>query len=840
MPLPTLLKPGSIVPQKWMSKEQKKKLETTTSIDWIIEYLVERAWDRKTPPKIRIKGPGSRVGVFRSGTGTGKSTVFPPAIYNMFYEEKGVRKNIICTQPTIATATDIPFQIVEFNDNLTIGKNIGYQTGSLVRKPVKGILFATIGILLQHLKLLTDDEFMKKYSYIILDEIHLRSVETDTTLFYLRRFLERNYENPDCPYIILTSGTFDPEPLMEYFSCPKDSFLDIVGSSFPIQDNYSKFDVSDYMTYAVDLAEKIHVDNIPDIADNKLFRDILIFVQGGGQIKEIVNRIHKLNAEVFAKGLEYSKQHSIEQQKKYGGALKSNKPKPDVYYICPVNVTSENMQKGETEYQNTFSPIESVYVPIYEFDESGEPTEKVIQTVPASRRVIIATNAIETGLTIDTLKYCIDTGFVNESQFNPNFGVMALLNKSVTQASARQRRGRVGRKDPGVFYTCYTKPTYDALAPLPFPDIIKADVTTAILDAILNETETKLIEIAVNDLPTDPDGKRIVPVNAFQMNQFDQRWYQLVQVKPFDLSNLIFLQSPAADSFKFALEKLRVLGFIDHNYSATILGWFASKFRKIDIENARMILAGYHHGANILDLITITCFLQAGGFKLGIKRNKYKPRNPLDLDETEVDLYYKLMIADEFIEYLFIWNDFMDFLEDTNLTDHKHTLLEKITSWAEENQFSPDVMLSVVSARDELITDLLNIGMNPFYNGYGLPRGKYNLTSILSDNLAEGLEEIRKIKKCILEGYRLNLYIWNDALRSYVSSINYNTVTLDSKILKPVNSTDPEIQQTRPQKIIVNQVMLRPSSTKKGMYEFIGSDISVLDGFVEPDLEFHL
>lgn len=839
MSLPTLLKPGSIVPQKWMSKEQKKKLTTMRSIDWIIEYLVDRAWDRKTPPKVRIKGPGSRVGVFRSGTGTGKSTVFPPAIYNMFYEERGVKKNIICTQPTIATATDIPFQIAMFNPNLVIGKTIGYQTGSLVRKPVKGVLFATIGILLQHLKLLTDDEFMKKYSYIILDEIHLRSVETDTTLFYLRRFLERNYENPECPYVILTSGTFDPEPLMDYFSCPKDAFLDIVGSSFPIQDNYSDFDVSDYMTYAVDLAEKIHVDNIQDILDNKLFRDILIFVQGGGQIKEIANRIHKLNAEVFAKGLEFAKQHSEEQQKKYkrGGA---NKPKQDIYYLCPVNVTSENMQKGETEYQNTFSPIESVYVPIYEFDDTGEPTEKIIKTVPASRRVIVATNAIETGLTIDTLKYCIDTGFVNESQFNPNFGVMALLNKSVTQASARQRRGRVGRKDPGVFYTCYTKQTYDALAPLPFPDIIKADVTTAVLDAILNETETKLVEIAVNDLPVDPDGNRIIPVNSFQMNQFDQRWYQLTQAKPFDLSNLIFLQSPAADSFKFALEKLRVLGFIDHNYSATILGWFASKFRKIDIENARMILAGYHHGANILDLITITCFLQAGGFKLGIKRNKYKPRNPLGLPEQEVNLYYQLMVADEFIEYLFIWDDFMAFLEDVDLKTKNETLLEKINKWSEENQFNPDTFLFIITARDELITDLLNIGMNPFYNGYGVPRGKYNLVNILNDNLPEGMEEVRKIKNCILEGYRLNLYIWNEPTKAYVSAISYNPVVLDSKILKPINSTDPDIQQTRPQKIIVNQVMLRPSSTNKGIYEFTGSDISVLDGFVEPDLEFHL
>ena len=838
MSLPTLLKPGSIVPQKWMTSEQKAQLTKQKSIDWIIDYLVDRAWNGKTPPRIKIKGPGSRVGVFRSGTGTGKSTVFPPAIYYMFYEERGLKKNIICTQPTIATATDIPFQIAMYNPPLIMGETIGYQTGSLVRKPVKGVLFATIGILLQHLKLLTDDMFMKKYSYIILDEIHLRSIETDITLFYLRRFLERNYEHPECPYVILTSGTFDPKPLMDYFSCPKDSFLDIVGSSFPIQDNYSAFDVSDYMTYAVDLAEKIHVENVLDITSGSTFRDILIFVQGGGQINDLVKRFHVLNANVFSKGLEFSLKHSEEQQKKY--KIGGGKPK-EIYYVCPVAVTSENMQKGETEYQNTFSPIEAVYVPIYKIVD-GEPTDKIVATVPASRRIIIATNAIETGLTIDTLKYCIDTGYVNESQFNPNFGVMALLNKSVTQASARQRRGRVGRKDPGVFYTCYTKETYDSLAPLPFPDIIKADVTTAILDAILNETGVKLIEIPMNDIPVDETGHRILPNGAFQMNKFDQRWYMLTQEKTFQLSLVTFMQSPAADSYKYSLEKLRVLGFIDHQYNVTIFGWYASKFRKINIENARMILAGYHHGANILDLITITCFLQVG-HKLGIKRNKYEPRNPLGVPKAEVNMYYNLLIADEFIEYLFIWNDFMAFIDEIadNLKFKKNNRpsLEKIAEWAEENNFSADALLNIINARDELITDLLNIGLDPFYNGYGVSRGKYNLNKILRESLVEGMEEVRKLKKCIYEGYRLNLYTWNEPRRSYVSAINYNPVTLDSKILKGVGGyKDADIQQTKPQKIIVSSVALRPSSMQKGMYEFMGTDVSVLDGFVEVDLDF--
>lgn len=831
MSLPTLLKQGSIIPQKWMKKEEKKKLATMTSIKWIIDYLSDRAWNGSTPPRIKIKGPGNKVFVIRSGTGTGKSTVFPPAIYNEFFENRGIHKTVICTQPTVATAVDIPFQIAMYNENLKMGVNIGYQTGSLIRKPIKGILFATVGILLQHLKLLTDEEFMQKYSYIIIDEIHNRSVETDTTLFYLRRFFERNYENPECPYLILTSGTFEPDIFMDYFECPPDAFLDVVGSSFPIQDNYSKFDITDYMTYATDLAEKIHVDNIDDIKNNDLFRDILIFAQGGGQIKEFVSRIHKLNAEVFSKGIEFARKHSEEQQLKYGGKARE-RLEIETYYLCPVAVTSENMEKSGTEYQNTFSPIDDITIPIYEIKD-GALTDKIIDHVKASRRVIVATNAIETGLTIDTLKYCIDTGFVFESQFFPMLGSNALMNKSVTQASARQRRGRVGRKSPGVFYTCYTKDTYDSLVKLPFPDIIKSDFTNSFLDIIINETEVKMHELAMEDFKVNPETLKLdVPHNAFQMNKFDQRWYLLKTQKPVNIASLCFLQSPAADSILYSAEKLRVLGFIDHQFCVTPLGWYASKLRKITIENARMILAGYHHGAYILDLITIACFI-AAGHKLGIKKRKYIPRNPLNLPKKEIELYYRLLFADDFIEYLFIWYEFMDIMEDAM---NSKDIFQTLQDYADDNGFELDVLFKIITARDELIGDMLNVGMNPFYNSYTDKRGKYNLIKILQDNLQEGMEEIRKIKYCIYEGYRMNLYIWNDGIGAYVSSTHHNTVRLESKITKSVFGS--LIQQKRPQKIIVSSALLAQSMMNKGMYEFSGADVSVMDGFVDVDVEF--
>jgi hypothetical protein len=110
----------------------------------------------------------------------------------------------------------------------------------------------------------------------------------------------------------------------------------------------------------------------------------------------------------------------------------------------------------------------------------------------------------------------------------------------------------------------------------------------------------------------------------------------------------------------YGLEKLYTLGFISQDYKPTLFGYYASKFRKIKLENVRMIMSGYANKANVLDLITIACFLEVGANEIGIKRNKYVCQNPLNLTPEQADYYYKILFADEFVEYIFIWQEFMN------------------------------------------------------------------------------------------------------------------------------------------------------------------------------------
>ena len=63
----------------------------------------------------------------------------------------------------------------------------------------------------------------------------------------------------------------------------------------------------------------------------------------------------------------------------------------------------------------------------------------------------------QTSVTIDDVIYVIDGGKVKETHYDTEAGLMKLTEQWVTQAAAKQRRGRAGRTQPGVCYKLYTR-----------------------------------------------------------------------------------------------------------------------------------------------------------------------------------------------------------------------------------------------------------------------------------------------------------------------------------------------------------------------------------------------
>lgn len=73
------------------------------------------------------------------------------------------------------------------------------------------------------------------------------------------------------------------------------------------------------------------------------------------------------------------------------------------------------------------------------------------------RKCIVSTNIAETSLTVDGIKYVVDSGFCKLKVYNPKIGMDALQVTPESKANANQRSGRAGRTGPGWCYRLFTE-----------------------------------------------------------------------------------------------------------------------------------------------------------------------------------------------------------------------------------------------------------------------------------------------------------------------------------------------------------------------------------------------
>ena len=79
------------------------------------------------------------------------------------------------------------------------------------------------------------------------------------------------------------------------------------------------------------------------------------------------------------------------------------------------------------------------------------------------RKVILATNIAETSITIDGIKYVIDSGLVKIRNYNPNKDLESLIVTEISKSSGMQRAGRAGRQSHGKCFRLYTEESFQKL-----------------------------------------------------------------------------------------------------------------------------------------------------------------------------------------------------------------------------------------------------------------------------------------------------------------------------------------------------------------------------------------
>ncbi|KAJ7470444.1 P-loop containing nucleoside triphosphate hydrolase protein [Mycena latifolia] len=348
-------------------------------------------------------------------TGCGKTTQLPQYLLESGWADNG---NIVaCTQPRRVAATSVAGRVAS-----EVGSILGDEVGYTIRfedvsdKERTRILYMTDGMLFRETLV---DPLLSRYSVIMIDEAHERSVYTDLLLGVLKKIRRKR---PSLR-LIVSSATLDATSFLDYFTSstsPEEAtIVSLEGRMYPVEVAYLQDPVPDYVKKAAEVAWNINLQQSAG--------DILVFLTGREDIERCLE--------------EFS----------------------DLLPTLPRTAT----RLIPLALHAGLSTDEQLRV--------FEPADR------GTRKVIIATNIAEASVTIEGIKFVVDCGFVKIRVYNPTTALASLATVPTSVASATQRAGRAGRTSPGICYRLYPISVFNSLPLSTPPEITRTDMTTPIL-----------------------------------------------------------------------------------------------------------------------------------------------------------------------------------------------------------------------------------------------------------------------------------------------------------------------------------------------------------------------
>jgi pre-mRNA-splicing factor ATP-dependent RNA helicase DHX15/PRP43 len=362
----------------------------------------------------------TQILVFVGETGSGKTTQIPQfVLFDDLPHFNG--KQVACTQPRRVAAMSVAQRVANELD-VKLGEEVGYNIRfEDVTGPKTILKYMTDGMLLREAM---HDHDLTRYSCIILDEAHERTLSTDILMGLLKEVALRR---PDLKIIIM-SATLDAQKFQRYFN--DAPLLAVPGRTHPVEIFYTPEPERDYVEAALRTVLQIHAME-PE-------GDILLFLTGEEEIEDACRKISLEGDEMIREA--------------DAGPLK----------VYPLYGTLPPQQQ-----QRIFEPAPPPARP------GGRP----------GRKVIVSTNIAETSLTIDGIVYVVDPGFSKQTVYNPRIRVQSLLVSPISKASAQQRAGRAGRTRPGKCFRLYTEAAFKKeLIEQTYPEILRSNLANTVLE----------------------------------------------------------------------------------------------------------------------------------------------------------------------------------------------------------------------------------------------------------------------------------------------------------------------------------------------------------------------
>ncbi|XP_047966459.1 DExH-box ATP-dependent RNA helicase DExH3-like isoform X2 [Salvia hispanica] len=441
----------------------------------------------------------NQVVVISGETGCGKTTQLPQYILEANIESgRGAFCNIICTQPRRISAMTVA-ERVSAERGEPLGESIGYKVRL---EGTKGknthLLFCTTGILLRRL---LSDRNLDGVTHIFVDEIHERGMNEDFLLIVLKDLLPRQRDLR----LILMSATLNADLFSNYFGGAP--MIHIPGFTYPVRVCFLE-DILEMTGYEITLSNQLD-----DHAQEKLRK-----TQRQLAPQKRINQITTLAEDAMSKA-------NFENY--------SSRVQESLWYWIPdfvgfnllkavlCHITRKERLGSVLVFMTGWEDISCLKNQLKAHPLLGDPNRVLLLTChgsmetseqkliferppPNVRKIVLATNIAEASITINDIVFVVDCGKAKETTYDALNNTPCLLPSWISQASARQRRGRAGRVQPGECYHLYPRCLYDAFAEYQLPELLRTPLNSLCLQIKSLQVESIGDFISASLQPPEP------------------------------------------------------------------------------------------------------------------------------------------------------------------------------------------------------------------------------------------------------------------------------------------------------------------------------------------------
>ena len=319
-------------------------------------------------------------------------------------------------------------------------------------------------------------------THLVLDEVHERSIDSDFLLIVLKKLLSKRKDLK----VVLMSATVDSDRFSRYLN--NAPVLNVPGRTFPVTTQFLE-DAIELTNFTIDERDARNKkssrygdewDDGLDEESNENSNPTLTVDALSSYSKETKSTLSRINEYQIQYELIVKLVEAVATNPRYVGYSKAilvflpgicEIRKLNDYLLGHPAIGGHGAYGGGKRSGGRWAGGDRGWLiyPLHSTIASEEQEAAFLVPPEGMRKIVLATNIAETGITIPDVTCVIDSGKHKEMRFDERRQLSRLIETFISRANAKQRRGRAGRVQEGLCFHLFTKERYESFVCPPLP-----------------------------------------------------------------------------------------------------------------------------------------------------------------------------------------------------------------------------------------------------------------------------------------------------------------------------------------------------------------------------------